>query len=266
MNPVEIMIDKLAEIDIYYNRTYYKDNYRKFFSNKYNLLLGVDGLVEILKEGSATTVSIIKRDGDGPDKDLVIKCFKSGGFIKTLARRFVGSKARKLFNSNSILFEKGLNVAEPVCFFDLFGSIESCFVSAKLGDCKNFALIFDDLIDKSPSSLAEAIAGEMVRWHSMFITHGDMKWSNIMIKINGDEIKPYFIDLDQAEFGSRVNLPGVMDDLTRFYRYGIERGRADWVYNVFLPAYMDSSAGLIKGGLNMEKIAIRAMAEHELKK
>lgn len=238
------------------------------FAERLEVLVNDRDIFKVIKDGSTTVVGTIGREESGLDVDVVVKCFKNGGLLKTFGRRFLGSKAKSLFEKSSKLFDLGLNVAEPVCFIDLFGPIESCFISIDLGGCKNFATISEELVDNNPSSLAQSIAGEMLRWHSKFITHGDMKWSNIMVIVGDsadDNMKSYFIDLDQAEFGKSVNVSGVMDDLTRFYRYGIERGREGWVHNVFLPIYMESALEPVRYGLNIETIAIRAMGEHELK-
>lgn len=241
------------------------DKFREFIENIDSVVNDKD-IFTVIKDGDTTVVGTVDKSDSGLEVDLMVKCFKSGGFFKTSARRILGSKAKRLFSDSSTLFMEGFNVAEPVCYLDLFKSIESCFVSLVLDDCKNFALIYDELINTSSDELARTIAIEMNRWHSKGVVHGDMKWSNIMLNVDGGTIKPYFIDLDQVSIKGTVSPSGVMDDLTRFYRYGLEMGRDDWVHNVFLPFYISFSSEEIKKSLNIDDIALRAMAEHKLKK
>lgn len=239
------------------------DSFREFI-NSISDAINDKIIFDVIKDGSATVVGTIHKNSSGLDADLIVKCFKSGGFLKTFGRRFIGSKAKSLFKDNSFLFDSGFNVPEPVCFIDLFGDIESCFISIALDGFENFAIAYDEFLKNSSEELAQSIAGEMNCWHNAGIVHGDMKWSNIMVDLGGS-MKSYFIDLDQVSIGKSINLSGVMGDLTRFYRYGIERGMEDWVYNTFLPIYLEGSDNKIKGSLSIENISLRAMAEHMLK-
>jgi len=237
-----------------------------------NMFYSIDEIVndskvfKLIKDGSSTKVGIVSGEGLGLDIGLAIKCFKSGGFLKNFGRRFIGSKAESLFEKATLLSDYGLNVPEPVSFVNSFSDIESYYVSLVLEGYDNFAVVYEKLLRENPEETGDLIAKELYKWHKYGVGHGDFKWSNIMMRLDGKG-DAYFIDIDQSIVENILGHRKIMDDLTRFYRYGIEINidTSGWLLDVFLPKYFNLANDLICGLFTIEDVAIRATAEHEIK-
>lgn len=223
----------------------------------------------VIKDDASALVGSLKGEAIGSESDFIVKCYKKAGLVKGLARLISGSKARSLFKINGELVAKGLHVAEPVCFVDTFGKAESYFISKTIGPVggvENFAISYEELIKTDSDGVAKAIAKELARWHKGGVSHGDMKWSNIMFEEKDGAHVPYFIDIDQAEICNLIDHKKAMTDVTRFCRYAIELEMTSWAVDVFMPHYMEEAKIVVGNFFTLEDVVLRATAEHELKK
>ncbi len=108
--------------------------------------------------------------------------------------------------------------------------------------------------------LNKQIAASIANFHNSGAVHGDLKWPNILVKIN-NTCKIFFIDLDQSSFSPEFNIKGIHKDLIRFYRFGLQLGAEKWVKENFLPEYLSIIDNMIKKEINIDSIINKAETE-----
>jgi RIO kinase 1 len=117
---------------------------------------------------------------------------------------------------------------------------EAYFFSKAVTGCDNLGTLARDdtrLSDRLDSGgLTEALARAIALLHDSGVTHGDLKWSNILVDQKGN--KPWFVDLDAAKLrGCFLGPPHVARDLARFLLSGLEAGMDESIMQRFLDEY-----------------------------
>ena len=111
------------------------------------------------------------------------------------------------------------------------------------------------------SRLLERLAGTIAEWHLRGAVHGDLKWPNILVQRTGEGHRLFLIDLDQARIYSAPSVRGIINDLKRFYRFGLEAEAEDWVEKFFFPAYLSFIPEKIKTRIKFDEIKQKATEE-----
>jgi tRNA A-37 threonylcarbamoyl transferase component Bud32 len=211
------------------------------------------------KHDRSATVGILKGRVLGSGQDLLVKRFNSRGLPDFVLRSLFFSRAKRLWNINQRLFAGGLPVPRPVCYVrPTFHRRNSFFISSLIEDSKNLGNIYKLGLFREPEKLAVVLGKAISEWHMAGAVHGDLKWSNIMLKSNADQINIFFIDLDQAKLYSTPKIRGIEKDLSRFYRYGLELGAEEWVKSEFFPAYMEMLPAVIKNRVDLVRVKKKA--------
>ena len=84
--------------------------------------------------------------------------------------------------------------------------------------------------------LIETLVQNVARMHSSGVSHGDLKWSNILVHEDKNEL--WFVDLDSAQlYGRAPSTKAVARDLARFVLSGREAGIAEAILQRFLNEY-----------------------------
>lgn len=219
------------------------------------------------KHDRTTTVGVLKGSSLGLGQDLLVKRFNFRGLPDFALRSLFFSRARRLWNINKRLFAKGLPVPRPVCYFrPSFRQKNSFFISSLIEDSRNLGYIYKQGFFREPQKLAVELARAISAWHMAGAVHGDLKWSNIMLRYNADKTNIFFIDLDQAKLYSTPKIRGIVKDLARFYRYGLELGAEEWVNSEFFPAYMEMLPAEIINRVNLVLVKEMANKNRDKKK
>ncbi|MBI5632853.1 MAG: hypothetical protein HZA15_05180 [Nitrospirae bacterium] len=192
----------------------------------------------LVKHDRTTTVGILKGGLLGFRQDLIVKRFNFRGLLDFAVRSLFFVRAKRLWNINHRLFAQGLPVPRPICYAGpSFRWKSSFFISSLIENSHNLGYIYKRGLFREPEKLALALAKAIAAWHVAGAVHGDLKWSNIMLQRDAELINIFFIDLDQAKLFRTPKIKGIVKDLTRFYRYGLELGAEEWVNSEFFPAY-----------------------------
>ena len=219
------------------------------------------------KHDRTTTVGVLKGRIFGFAQDLLIKRFNFRGLLDFVFRSLFFSRAKRLWKINQRLFARGLPVPRPVCYFSpSFRRKNSFFISSLIENSQNLGYIYKLGLFREPERLAVILGKAISSWHMAGAVHGDLKWSNIMLQSNADLINIFFVDLDQAKLYSTPRIRGIIKDLSRFYRYGLELGAEEWVRSEFFPAYMEMLPAVIKNKVDLVRIKENACTNWDKKR
>jgi len=200
----------------------------------------------ILKSSRSARSTLIKPhlfSGDAEGESLYVKEFRYKGAVHSLKSLFGKHRAQIMWQVSLHLLEHGIPVPQPegyvierrgpLCF-------KGWFISKVLEGCSSLDYLTCDLEKLSNrlecGGVIEALAAHVAALHDSGVTHGDLKWSNILIHEAKNEL--WFVDLDAAKLHSR-NPAGkaVSRDLARFVLSGLEAGVDGKILARFLDHY-----------------------------
>jgi len=213
------------------------------------------------KADVSTVVGVMSGEALGRENDLLVKRFNSKGFMDFLFKKAFGSRAVRLWKINQRLYEKGLPVPVPVCYIEpTFRQRHSFFLSSVVENSINLSSLYNKG-GSEPLKVAPLVAKTIARWHLAGAVHGDMKWPNIVLRKNGEEWEIFFVDLDQTKLYKKPKIKGMIKDLVRFYRYGLESDAKYWVDSFFMPEYMKSIPYDLKSLIDASRIEKESVRE-----
>jgi len=214
------------------------------------------------KHDFSTTVGILKGSDFGLSRDLLVKRFNYRGFFDFVLHKLFNSRAKRLWKTSLRLYREGLSVPEPVAYEEAsFKQRNSFFFSSVIEDAESLWSLYRKGHFSEDSGLLERLAGTIAEWHLRGAVHGDLKWPNILVQRTGEGHRLFLIDLDQARIYSAPSARGIINDLKRFYRFGLEAEAADWVEKIFFPAYLSFIPEKIKTGIKFDEIKKKATEE-----
>jgi serine/threonine protein kinase len=200
----------------------------------------------LLKSSSSTRSALVNPDhlsGDVGSKVLYVKEFRYKGVVHSLKHLFGKHRAQVMWKVSWHLLNHSIPVPEPEGYL-LRKSGPFCrdgyFFSKVLSGCNSLATLArtSGELGKMFASgdLIEILAREIASLHDCRVTHGDLKWSNILIDEKNDKL--WFVDLDSAKLHTRFCGPAkVARDLARFVLYGFQTETNKAVMNRFLEEY-----------------------------
>lgn len=231
-----------------------------FQSDNLNSVINNNNLFILKKHDLNTTVGIIKGSSLGLEKNLFVKRFNSRGLLDFILRKFLGSRAKRLYKINLRLISKELPVPSPLLIVNTgFRQKNSFFISSVIENSDNLGNIYKTGMFNKTEKIADILGKTISGWHMSGAVHGDLKWSNILMQKDDNEVKFFLVDLDHAKLCNKLKIKSISRDLVRFYRYGLELGAEDWVNSQFFPAYMSSLSDEIKLKINLVDIKIKAL-------
>jgi tRNA A-37 threonylcarbamoyl transferase component Bud32 len=233
-----------------------------------NILQNIDSVINEsksfhpIKTDISTTVGVIKGKDFGIPMNICVKRFNYKGIANYLFQLFLKNKSRSTWKINVKLHEKGLPVPKPITYIQTsLKQRNAYYLSYFIDHAESLGSIYKQgLMDKS-REFAQALGKTIADWHVSGAIHGDLKWSNIIVQSNQNIHKFFFIDLDRSRLCSSPCIKGIMKDLIRFYRYGLELGAEKWVELNFLPAYLFTIPSKIRARLDAQEIKSKATKE-----
>ncbi|MEW6587125.1 MAG: lipopolysaccharide kinase InaA family protein [Nitrospirota bacterium] len=214
------------------------------------------------KHDFSTTVGILKGDNFGLPRDLLVKRFNYRGFFDFLLHKLFECRGKRLWVRNLRLYKKGLPVPEPIAYVKpSFRQKNAFFLSSVIEDADSLGSAYTKGIFRKDRDLLRELARTISEWHLKGAVHGDLKWPNILVQKNQRGYKFFLIDLDQSRLYSTPSMKGIIKDLKRFYRFGLETGAEDWVEFEFFPAYVSLIPAEMKAGISFDRIKQGAMKD-----
>jgi tRNA A-37 threonylcarbamoyl transferase component Bud32 len=170
---------------------------RDFFENSglADLVDRFDRLLEngqVLKSGNTCFVSRLDLSG----RHVVVKRYNHKGIVHSLRHTLKGSRARRCWVHAHRLCELNVATPRPLAYIEQYKGVllwQSYLITeyvagVKLSDFSHNA----DVSAAQRSKVAEQIRELLAKMHKHFVTHGDLKATNILIADNG----PVLTDLD----------------------------------------------------------------------
>jgi hypothetical protein len=202
--------------------------------------------VQLIKSGDSIRNALVRLNDASLKislKEIFVKEFRSKNTLHALKPCFSRHRAQIAWQISWYLLNTGIPVPEPEGYLleksGLFYR-KVYFFSKVLSGCHSLATLartsaeFNKRLDSG--GLIEALARGVAGLHDSGVTHGDLKWSNILVHEKNNSF--WFVDLDSAKlhtfFGGTSR---VARDLARFVLYGFQT-ETDGVYiNRFIDEY-----------------------------
>lgn len=229
-------------------------------------LMNKPDLFTTKKKDLMTTAGILNGKAFGFQQDIFIKRFAPRSFSHFLLRKIIGSRARHNFKLSVKLIERGLPAPLPVRYIEpTFRARHAFYISFAIEKSEDLAAVLINRSFRESQMIASLFAETLARWHMEGAVHGDLKWPNILLQEEENGQRFFFVDLDQAKLYDKPNIKGIIKDLLRFYRAGLEFGKDEWVNLQFFPEYMAALPDEIKKRIDLDYIKNKAVKEWDRK-
>jgi tRNA A-37 threonylcarbamoyl transferase component Bud32 len=202
---------------------------REFFENS-GLAELVDRLDKLLKNGqvlkSGNTCFVSRLDL--PGRQVVVKRYNHKGIVHSVRHTLKGSRARRCWVHAHRLCELNIATPRPLAYIEQYKGallwqsylMTEYVAGVKLSDFLHNA----DVRAAQRSRAAEQIRELLAKMHKHFVTHGDLKGTNILITDNGpvltdlDAMKSHLLrwthKVDSARDTRRISTEGKSDDIS----------------------------------------------------
>lgn len=226
-----------------------------------SIIKGSDSF-SLMKHDISTTAGIISGKDYMLSRDIWVKKFNYKGLFNFLFKVLFGSRARRLWEINRTLYDKGLPVPEPLAYIEpTLKQKSSFYISSVIPDSDSLGNIFKKGVCIEKDKVAKELGRTLGIWHLSGAVHGDLKWSNILLQRDDGEYSIFFVDLDQSRLYPHPSFKGLTQDLVRFYRYGLELGADEWVVSDVFPAYVSAFPDSLKVKIDIEYIRNKAYTD-----
>jgi len=199
-----------------------------------------------LKSTRSTRSALVELNNPGKDGErekLYVKEFRFKGSIHALKPLIRRHRAQVMWEVSRHLLNHSIPIPEPHGYLlKKRGPIclGGYYYSKAIPKCPSLSEHAKDVGQLSERLLAgglsRVLAQNIAKMHSSRATHGDLKWSNILVHEVRNEV--WFVDLDAAKLHYR-NRAGkaVSRDLARFVLSGLEAGINGAILAEFLHHY-----------------------------
>ena len=200
----------------------------------------------LLKSSNSTRSALVNPDPVSEDvvpKGLFVKEFRYKGVVHSLKHLFGKHRAQVMWKVSWHLLKHSISVPEPEGYL-LRQKGPIClggyYFSKALRRCPSLYELTEDLDqlhEKLDSGgLSRVAAHYVAALHDSGATHGDLKWTNILVNEKNNQL--WLIDLDASKISRGYLGPlGIARDLARFVLSGLEAGVDGAILARFLHHY-----------------------------
>jgi hypothetical protein len=201
----------------------------------------------LLKSTRSTRSALVELDNpreDGEREKLYVKEFRYKGSIHALKPLISQHRAQVMWKVSWHLLSHTIPIPEPEGYLlKKRGPIclGGYYCSKAIPKCPNLYELAKDVRQLRErlgrGGLSQVLAQNIAKMHGSGATHGDLKWSNILIHEEKNEL--WFVDFDGAKLHSRYpDGEAVARDLARFVLSGLEAGAYGAILAGFLNHYV----------------------------
>jgi serine/threonine protein kinase len=200
----------------------------------------------LLKASSSTRSALVNPDpvsGDVESKSLYVKEFRYKGVVHSLKHLFGKHRAQVMWKVSWHLLNHSIPVPEPEGYLlKKKGPIclSGYYFSKALRGCPSLHELTEELAQLNErldtGGLSRVAAHSVVALHDSGATHGDLKWTNILVDENENQL--WLTDLDASRLRrTHLGPKGIARDLARFVLSGLEAGVDGRILARFLGYY-----------------------------
>jgi RIO kinase 1 len=209
-----------------------------------------DALVQqsgsLLKSSSSTRSALVNLDpisGDDESKSLYVKEFRYKGVVHSLKCLFGRHRAQVMWKVSWHLLKHSISVPEPEGYLlrkKGLMCLRGYYFSKALRRCCSLHELAEDLDQLNErldsGGLSRVAAHYVAALHDSGATHGDLKWTNILVDEKQNQL--WLIDLDASRtHRGHLGPKGIARDLARFVLSGLEAGVDGTILARFLDHY-----------------------------
>jgi RIO kinase 1 len=219
------------------------DHFLRNDGNPDDLLVDNSDFLKSSESTCSALVQIPAASTAGDLEPLFVKKFLFKGIVHSLKPLFRPHRAQIMWRVSWHLLNHSIPVAEPEGYLTKQRGpfcLRGYFFAKVLPRCSTLDELADDLgqlIKRFDSGgLSGVLAQNIASMHTSGVSHGDLKWSNILVHENKNEL--WFVDLDSAQlYGRAPSTKAVARDLARFLLSGQETGIEEAILERFLNEY-----------------------------
>ena len=200
----------------------------------------------LLKSSSSTRSALANLDpvsGDVESESLYVKEFHYKGAVHSLKSLFGKHRAQIMWKVSWHLLNHSIPVPKPEGYLlKKKGPIclSGYYFSKALRRCPSLHELTEDLDQLNErldsGGLSRVAAHYVAALHDSGATHGDLKWTNILVDEKENQL--WLIDLDASSIhGGHLGPKGIARDLARFVLSGLEAGVDGKILARFLDRY-----------------------------
>ena len=201
----------------------------------------------LLKSSGSTRSTIAElHDAESEVKAerLFVKIFLFKNPFHSLKPHFTKHRAQIGWDVSWYLLDRSIPVPEPRGYLTRWRGpfcLRGYFFCQALLNCSSLDELAQDRVQLcnrlDAGGLINVLARNIASLHDNGVIHGDLKWSNILIK--EDENQPWFVDFDSAKLHRHSPPPkAYARDLARFLLSGLEAGIEETILEKFLDEYV----------------------------
>ena len=200
----------------------------------------------LLKSSSSTRSALVNFDpvsGDVESKSLYVKEFRYKGVVHSLKHLFGKHRAQVMWKNSWHLLKHSIPVPEPEGYLlkkKGLICLSGYYFSKALRGCPSLHELTEDLAQLKKrldsGGLSQVVAHYVAALHDSGATHGDLKWTNILVDEKENQL--WLIDLDASSiYGGHLGPKKIVRDLARFVLSGLEAGVDGRILAQFLDHY-----------------------------
>jgi RIO kinase 1 len=187
----------------------------------------------LLKSSSSTRSALVNPDpvsGDVVSQSLYVKEFRYKGVVHSLKHLFGKHRAQRMWKVSWHLLKHSIPVPEPEGYLlKQIGPMcpGGYYFSKALRRCPSLHELTEDLAQLNKrldaGGLSRVAAYYVAALHDSGATHGDLKWTNILVDAKENQL--WLIDLDASSiYKGHLGPKKIARDLARFVLSGLEAG------------------------------------------
>jgi hypothetical protein len=235
------------------------------------------GKFPLLKSCRSTRTIIVKIPYSNPasrTEEVFIKEYRFKNPIHSFYPLFTMHRAQRVWETSWYLLKCGISVPRPIGYLiKRIGPycIKGYAFSSVLAECDSLHDLAQGDIDAlkarlESNGIVDMLAGNVALMHQSGVSHGDLKWSNILLHKKENSL--WFVDLDATEIHKNTDaLVPFARDLARFVLNAGEAGFDKTFTDRFLDGYA-YERGLARNQMDkqVERILEKLAERHRRKK
>ncbi len=172
---------------------------------------------KIFKQGTRTHAGKVEFNG----KNYFLKRYNCRGTWYQIRHFFKRSRALKTWVVSCFFWERGVPVPEPLVSLEKrrWGVLDNCYLLMRFSErTQTLRSLWPDLCFESKRKILFKVSEIFGHMYYSRCYHGDLKWDNILVRLQFDFVDVEIVDLDGSQILKIRDLKKSEKDVIRFIR------------------------------------------------